>query len=266
MSAFQRSFCRSTAYAISAYFITLILERAIIVAGALLHGFSVVLEYNKVKVTADSFGWDQESVVLIYLAPFFLEVILSIFLYFRLVKMERTPRYTNIFILWLMFFTIYRATGIFPAHMICKTGVFHAINWLYFGIVFRIIAGLIAGALFLFFGYKFLEVIKTLSRRYNTNDLGRSNLILSTLILPLSAVIIIALLFFLPHYQREEIIGLTSIFILNAFVFFKMITTYRKPGPFKEGIPEKRNPLLILTLVLVAVIVLRVIIGFGFTS
>lgn len=268
LGVFRKILVRSTAYAISAYFISFILERLLIIGGALLKGYSITFKYNSLKITAVPGAWDQESVLLIYLIPLFLETIMFILLYLSFLKMEYKSNYSKIFLLWVMFFIVFRLLGIIPGHLILQTGIFYAMNWLNFGTAIMIVAGLSAGGLFFFTGFQILKGIIALSGTYHyyIRELGVPNLIFSSLIIPMAVVCLTAFLFYLPELPFEEIIGLVFLLVLNIYIFFKLFRLDPKIFSFKEKVAEKNNTVWILTFALFAVTLLRIILGLDFSA
>jgi hypothetical protein len=257
---FWKILLRSTAYAITAYFISYILEKILLVGGAVMKGFTIDLKYNYTKVIADFRSWDQETVLLIYLIPFFIQALIIIALYLRFLNKATKSDFGKIFLLWLMFFIVYRLLGIFPGHLIFKTGIYHALNWLNFGPALNIIAGITSAGIFLYAGFQILRGILALSGtyHYHIRDMGIPNLIFSTLLIPLGTVNLVAVLFFLPGLPKDEALGLVIIFLLAIYVFFKSFTIDPNLFSFKEKVSEKSNPGWLVTIALIAVIFLRI--------
>jgi hypothetical protein len=260
---FWKILLRSTAYAISAYFISYILEKILLVGGAVVKGFTIDLKYNYTKVTADFRSWDQETVLLIYLIPFFIQALIIIALYIRFLNKAPKSDYGKIFLLWLMFFIVYRLLGVLPGHLIFKTGIYHALNWLNFGPALNIIAGIASAGIFLYSGFQILRVILALSGtyHYHIRDMGIPNLIFSTLLIPVGAVNLVAVLFFLPGLPNEEILGLVMISLLAIYVFLKLFTIDPNLFSFKEKVSEKSNPGWLVAFALIAVIFLRIMLN-----
>jgi hypothetical protein len=265
---FLKILYRSSAYAICAYFVSYMLEKVLVVGGALIQGFSTDMRYNYTKVTADISSWDQESVLLIYLVPFFIQALIFIILYIRFMNMEHKSHYVKIFILWLLFFILYRLLGLFPGHIFFRTGIYYALNWLYAGIIFKMVTVGIAAGLFLFTGFQILRGIIALSGtyHYHIRDMGIPNLILSSLVIPVLLVSVVVSAFYLPGLPGEEIIGLIMIVGLNIFILFKMSGLDPNHFSFKEKVTEKRNPGWILGFSLIAVIALRIILDMGISG
>lgn len=261
LETFRKVLLRSSAYAIAAYFISFIFEKGITVCVALLKNFSVNLRYNYLKISADQGAWDQETVLLIYLIPFFFHALIFVLLYIRFLNIEFKSRYSKIFLLWLMFFIIYRLLGLFPGHLIFKTGINYALNWLYFSLALKIVTGLISTGLFLLTGFQILRGILALSGtyHYHIRDMGIPNLILSSLIIPLYAVCLIAGLFYLPKLPGDEILGFFLVIILSIYIFIKLYSIDPNLFSFKEKVEENGNPVWIMTLALSSVIFLRII-------
>jgi len=268
LKTFRKMIFRSTAYAISAYYITYILEKGLIVCGALLKGFTVDLKYNHTRVLAEYQYWDQETVLLIYLIPFFLQALVLIFFYIRFINMEFKAHYLKIFILWLMFFIVYRLFGLFPGHVILKTGIYHVLDWLYIGKVYGIIASGISAIIFIFIGFQILRGIIVLSGTYHFHirDMGIPNLIFASILNPLILVSVVSFLFYLPDIPEEEILGLILVIMLNTYIFIAMYFMDPNLFSFKEKVIEKNKPEWILTLTLIAVLFLRLILDVNITG
>jgi hypothetical protein len=263
IDSFRRITYRSSAYAVIAYFLSAMLEKIMTIIGASIRGFSIDFSYNELKITSNSYSWDQEGVLLIYLLPFIIQVIVFIFLNINFYKLESTPRFRKIFLLWMMFFTAYRLLGIFPAHMWFKAGVYYALNWMYFGDKLIIAAGLISVVFFFIAGFRLLRGLVALNGNYHFHirDMGVNNLIVATLIIPFCCVSLAAILFYLPEPPNEELIGLVIILLLVIFSFIRLRHLDPNWFSFKEIIEFHRHPVSLVFITLAGVIILRLILG-----
>lgn len=262
---FQKIMFRSTAYAISAYFIVLLAERLLILGGSLLRGFSVILKYDSIKVLAPASNWDQETVLLIYMIPFFLLILSFIWLNIKFMRLEFTTKFSKLFILWMMFFIIYRVAGMFPSHLFFKTGIDYIFSWLYFGVAIKILAGVFASLIFLLTGNKILKGILAISGNYQPNIrfLRMQHLILSSVFLPIIIVMAFAMLFNLPALPREELSGLGLLAALGIYFFIKMSSLNPKHFDINEDIRVQGNPKLLFFLVIGIVVILRLLLESG---
>lgn len=254
---------RSASYAISAYFLTLFGEKLIIAACALLQGYSVVLSYYTVKVTAGAAGWTQDSVLLLYVIPFLLEIFLFIWLYITFIKSENNSNYSK-FRLWLMFFLIFRVAGMLPAHLLAKTGIDYVLTWLFAGVLFKIIIGVTGGIVFILGGNKLLVEILAISgvRNTFTRDAGISVYFSSIVFLPVTLVAISAALFFIPKFPFEELYGLILLMVL--LVYFLISISRRTLGLFlyKEDMRGNENIKFLLITSVLSALLLRILFGF----
>jgi hypothetical protein len=262
-SLFQRIIFRSTAYAIAAYFMVMIAERLLILAGSLIKGFSVVLKPDTVKVLAPPSSWDQETVLLIYLIPFFILIISFIWLNIRFMKMEFVSKFSKLFMLWIMFFILYRVAAMISSQLIFKTGIDYILSWLYFGIVIKLLAGVIAAVVFFIAGFKILKGILAIAGNYHSNIrlLGMSNLILSAIYVPLAAVITLAIFFHLPKLVNEELPGLGLLTVLLVYFIFKMSPVNPRNFDINEDVRGKVSPKLLLFVVIGSVVIVRIFLG-----
>lgn len=260
---FLKIYYRSSAYAISAYFISIVLERAMVIACILLSGYSFKLSYNEIEIIALPNEWDLDTVLLIYLAPFFIQSIVAVLIYVNFHKMAVKAHYSRIFMLWVMFFIAYRLLGIFPPHILFETGIYYALHWLYLGTFSKLMLGLVAVIIFLVSGYQALRGILMFAGTYNTHirDMGVHNLAFSSIVYPVLSVCIVSLLFFLPAIPWEEITGMAILILLSVYMLFKTVNTDPDMFSYKEKPEEKINPVLLVTLVIGAVAILRILLG-----
>jgi hypothetical protein len=238
-------------------------ERLLILAGSLLNGFTVVLKHDAVKVLAPVSSWNQDTVLLIYMIPFFMLIISFIWLNIRFMKMEFVSKFSKLFMLWMMFFILYRVAGMFPSHLIFKTGIDYIFSWLYFGLGIKLLSGLIAVIVFFVAGYKILKGILAISGNYHAHQkiLGMPNLILASVFLPLLAVSAIAMLFLLPELVNEELPGIGLLFVLLVYFSFKMTPVATSIFYINEDVRGSVNPKWILFLVVGSVLILRIALG-----
>jgi hypothetical protein len=75
---------RSSFYAVAGYFISLMIEKLIMMAGAFISGYATGINYKEVIVTANPSAWTQESVLTIYLLPYAVLAIVLVWLYIKL--------------------------------------------------------------------------------------------------------------------------------------------------------------------------------------
>jgi len=262
---FLKIFLRSSAYAISAFFISIVLERMLIIACIWLSGYSFTLTYNEIIIFALPNEWDQDTVLLIYLVPFFIQAIIAIVFYIKFDRLAIKAHYSRIFMLWVMFFIAYRLLGIFPFHILFETGIYHALHWLYLGIFFKLFLALIAVLLFLVAGYQSLKGILLFAGTYNNHirDMGVHNLVLSSIVYPVLMACIASFLFFLPEMPWEEISGLGILILSSIYLLLKTINTDPDMFSYKEKPEEKINPVLLVSMVLASVAILRILLGMG---
>jgi len=255
---------RSFAYAIFAYFITFFFEKTLIIGGAILSGYSFELSYYQLKVDAGFKSWDQEAVLLIYFIPYLIQAIVLIALYIRLNNMELKPKYSRIFMLWIMLFLLYRLLGLFPAQILFKTGIYYVIDWLYIGLVFKIFGGVITVVIFFFSGFKIFKAIIALSGTYHDHisDMGIPALLKASVLFPVFGVCLIALIYFLPGLPVEEISGLVLIIALGVYVFIKLFGIDPDFFSFKEQLEAKSKPVWLVTYAAISILAIRTILGF----
>jgi hypothetical protein len=262
---FRKIFLRSSAYAIAAYFISIISERIMIIACIWLSGYSFELTYNEINIFALPYEWNQETVLLIYLVPFLFQAIVAVVIYVKFDRLALKAHYSRIFMLWVMFFIAFRLLGIFPSHILFETGIYHALHWLYLGIFYKLVFGIIAVILFLAAGYQSLKGILMFAGTYNVHirDMGVPNLVFSSIVYPIFSVCIVSLLFFLPEIPWEEITGLVILILLSIYLLFKTGNTDPDMFSYKENPEEKTNPVLLISIILASVAILRILLGMG---
>jgi hypothetical protein len=261
--SFRQIAFRSSAYAVIAYYIALMLEKVVTAGGAAIRGFEVDFSYNELRITSNSQSWDQEGVLLIYLFPFVIQIMVFIFLNIRFYKLDDVPHFKKLFVLWLMFFIVYRLLGIFPAHLWFETGIYHAVNWLYISGKIIIFAAVLSLLFFFITGYRILRGLVALTGYYHFHirEMGVENLILGTLIIPLLCVSLTALLFYLPEPPLEELTGFVTIIFLAIFSFQKLKKMNPERFSFKELIDNQRHPIFLVIIAIVGVVALRFLFG-----
>ena len=266
LGIFKRILFRSSFYAVAAYFISFMLEKLVMVAGATMYGYSVILEYEEVGVIADPSKWNQESVLIIYLFPYLIQAIIYTLLYINLQKPQVKPGFLRIFTLWMMFFIAFRFLGMLPAHLFFKTGIYHAFNWLYVGLTLKILIGFTGMVLFFLTSRRILNGIYFFFGTYNNNSsvIGIQNLLISSLLVPALATFFIPLIFFLPGLPKTEIIGLILVTLPVIYVFIRLFIANAELIPSRIVIVEKHHPLRVFIIILIMIVILRIILGFDF--
>jgi hypothetical protein len=265
LTTYRNLLFRSVTYAFAAYFISILFERILIIAGAILRGYSFELNYNKVNIVAERYIWDQEAVLLIYLAPFLVQAVVVILLYLKFNKIALKPHYSRIFMLWIILFITYRLLGMFPSQMIFKTGIYHAFNWLYLGLFFKVFSMAIALTIFFLAGFNVFKGILLFAGSYNSHvrDMGVPNLIMASIVYPALAVSLLAFLFYIPGFAVEETSGMLAMILLSIILFIRMNRIDPDIFSFKVDPQQKVNPVKPFILIIIAIIALRIILGLG---
>jgi hypothetical protein len=267
LNIFTKILFRSSAYSIAAFFIALILEKILMIAGAVIEGYSVFVNYEDIGILVDPSAWDQESVLIIYLLPFLIQVVILVLLFVNLQRWHAKPGYFMIFILWIMFFMAYRLVGMLPLHLYFKTGIYHAFEWLYLGSVFDIIMAICGIAVFFVAGSRILKGILFFSATFNDHvrQIGLPNTVRSSLLGPALLNFAIPWLFFLPGMPKDEIYGLIVMVAVSFFVIIMLL--YGKPELFPKGIAVKENYSFtrLFFIIILLVLILRIILGLDFT-
>jgi hypothetical protein len=265
LDTFTRILFRSSAYSIAAYVVSRTLEGLLMMAGAAIYGYSVSIDYREIGVVADPTAWNQESVMIIYLFPYLIQAIILVLLYINLERWHVKFGYTMVFTHWVMFFIAFRLAGMLPVHIFCKTGIYHAFNWLYLGLAFKIIISFTGIVLFLVAGTWFLKGILFFFATYNDNVkvTGLQNLIYSALLFPSLIGCMIPLLFYLPLLPKDEIIGILVIAMVSTYTILRLLYGRHELFPKGEIVKEKFHPLGLFLIVLLMMIILRIVLGIG---
>lgn len=265
LNIFRRILYRSSAYAIAAYVISRTLEGFLMMAGAAMYGYSVSIDYREVGVIADPAAWEQESILIIFLFPYLIQAIILVLLYMNLERWHVKFGYAMIFTHWVMFFIAFRLLGMLPVHIFCKTGIYHAFNWLYLGLTFKIIISIAGFVLFLIIGVRLLKGILFFFATYNNHVriTGLPNLVYSALFFPGLISCIIPVLFYIPILPTNEIAGLMVTALVLSYTVFRLL--YGRPELFPKGetIREKFPALGLLLIMILMMIVLRIVLGIG---
>jgi hypothetical protein len=262
---FSNLLFRSSAYAIAAYFLAYLTERLLMALGAFLLNFTVKLTYNDLSVYGIHADWTQETVIAIYLFPqlTLAGIVVAIYLIYQRKKSE--PDNLSMFLLWIIYFFAYRSLGMIPFQFLYQTDMFHAFRWLYLGYIIRTITGCGITVLYLIFSAKVLQVIYFMAGTMNRNikTIGNHDLIMSSIFFPSSAVVVVAMFYFLPFPPMEELTSMSLIAMPAIYCFIKL--KLKTPPFLVTGIfiKEKRNPQVILAVILISIIAVRVWLGFG---
>jgi hypothetical protein len=256
---------RSTYYVLTAYFTALLLERLIIFTGALIYGYGINFNYEYLKPKGDQSEWSQESVLSLYLFPYFIYAALIVWLHLKTRKFESKPGFKQIFLYWLILFFTYRLIGILPAHLYSCTGIWHAFRWLYLGKGAVTLIGLLSVVLYFPVSVWLLTRIFLIYSRINNNldTIGLPLLAFASFSVPAALGCTAAVLFFLPGLPKEEILGLIFIALPVIFVFFRLILSERNFSASVIWLEEIFYQWQILVFVLVIIIIIRILLGIG---
>jgi hypothetical protein len=263
----RRIFLRSSAYALAAYYYSLILEKFLMMVGAAIYGYNSSMDYQDVEVLIDPKTWNQESVLMIYMVPVLIQAILVILIFVNLNKLQATPGYYMIFMHWVILFITFRLTGMLPVHLFFKTGIYHAFAWLYLGTALEVLISSISLIIFMITAKWMIRGVlyfsATLNNHYRVT--GLSNLIRSSVLGPVCLVFLIPCLYYLPGLPKGEIIGLGLIAGVSIYNIIRLL--YGRPEQFPKGeiVPEKLNPVLLFLFILILIILLRILLGIGIT-
>lgn len=264
---FEKIAYRSSAFALAALFIALTIEKLFIMVGAAIYGYSVGISYKEVQVIANPTSWHQESVLIIYLFPYLVQAIIIVFLYLNLQAQASKPGYLRILSLWVMFFIAFRLLGMLPAHLLYKTGIYHAFNWLYLGLAFKIIISIFGILLFFIVSTRILKGIIYFSATYNDHvrAIKLPGLIYSSLLVPVLLCCIIFFLFHLPDIPNDEIIGIIVLAIVSFYITARLLLARPESFPKGEFVKEIYPPRKLFFIILILIIGFRIILGIGFS-
>ena len=264
---FEKIVYRSSAFALAALFIALTLEKLFIMAGAAIYGYSVGISYKEVQVIANPTSWHQESVLIIYLFPYLVQAIIIVFLYLNLQAQASKPGYLRILSLWVMFFITFRLLGMLPAHLVYKTSIYHAFNWLYLGLPFKIIISTIGILLFFVVSTRILKGILYFSATYNDHvrAIKLPGVIYSSLLIPVMVCCIISFLFYLPDLPKDEIIGTIVLAIVSLSIVARLLFSRPELFPKGEFVKEIYPPRQFFYITLILIIAFRIILGIWFS-
>jgi hypothetical protein len=263
--AFGSIFFRSAYYALTAYFLTLLLARLIMFIAASSFGYSVRLDYEYLKITGDPSSWNQDIVLIIYLFPYFIFAAVIVWLHLKNRKLESSPGYKQIFLYWLLLFFTYRVIGILPVHLYSGTGIYHALEWLYFGSVSRIIIGLVSVVLSFVASVWIFNRICLVFGMINNNykTLGITLLSFASIFLPVTVCCFVSLLFFLPDLPKEEILGLIFIAAPLLYSVIRLFYANFRIPSLKYQVTEIFLQWQIFIAVFILVVIIRILLGIG---
>jgi hypothetical protein len=171
----------------------------------------------------------------------------------------------RIFTHWIIFFLVFRLLAMLPAHFYCKTGIYHAFNWLYLGWKIKTLIGFAGLVLFFLTGVRLLNLIFFLFGSYNNNSkvIGIQYLLFSSIVVPSLACLVIPALFFLPQIPKDEIIGLMVLTL--PFIYVTIRLTILRPEFLKSRnwVEENYDPFRLCIILLIIIIILRILLGIG---
>jgi hypothetical protein len=254
---------RSSAYAMLAYFLTFVTELCMIIGGASIKNYEIILNYNSLKIHAAPKDWDQETVLMIYLLPYLFLTIISIGIYIKYQRMGVVSHFGKIFLLWLIFFILFRFLGVLTGHIIFGSGISYAFHWLYMNRVVVAVIGISAMIIFYYAGSWVLKGIIYHTGTYHVNirNLGVRNLVISSVAIPVILTGLASLLFNLPEIRKEELTGFTTVSLMLVILFFRSVNGDPNQFAFKEWIVEKTNPVWIFTISIAFIILLRIVLS-----
>jgi hypothetical protein len=151
-----------------------------------------------------------------------------------------------------------------PAHLLSGTGIDYALTWMYAGLPVKVAVGILGGSLFFITGFRILRGILSTYGIHNSyfRDIGISVMIVSAAFFPLLAAIVFAVLYFLPDFPKEELIGLLFIFALLIIFIIRMSRLNLGLFHFKEDFKENGNIKWLVIISLASVLIIRIILGF----
>lgn len=260
-------FYRSSFYAVSSYYVALLLEKMLMASGAVIYGYSVTINYKETVINADPSAWSQESVLVIYFLPILVQAVLIVIFYIKLQNQLSTPNYFRIFSLWIMFFMAYRVLGLLSLNLYNSSGVYHAMNWLYVDKTWKILAGIAGLGLFLASSARILKGVFFFFGAYNNNYqvIGLKKLLIASLFLPLLATCVISVLFLIPGFPPVEMAGLILIAIVIFFSYTRLYKADPEFLPSRLRLEDKFPPKRLFFIMLPVILALRIILGIGIT-
>jgi hypothetical protein len=263
--AFVSLLFRSAYYALTGYFLTLLLERLIMFIAAASFGYSVHLDYEYLKIKGNPESWNQDIVLIIYLFPYLIFAVIIVWLHLKNRKHESNPGFKQIFLYWLMLFFTYRVIGILPAHLYSLTGIHHAFNWLYIGFIYRIIVGVAGIVISFMVSVWIFNQICLINGMINNNFriLGISLLSFASVFFPVALCCMVSVLFFLPNLPKEEILGLLFIAIPALYSVIRLINSKPRTPSTKYQVQEIFQQWQIFIAVFILIVILRVLMGIG---
>jgi hypothetical protein len=151
-----------------------------------------------------------------------------------------------------------------PGHLMSGTGIDYALTWIYAGLPVKVAIGILGGSLFFITGFRILRSILSTYGIHNSyfRDNSISVMLVSAAFLPLLASIVFAVLYFLPDFPMEELIGLLLIFALMITFMIKMSRLNLGLFYFKEDFMENKNIKWLVIISLATVLVIRIILDF----
>jgi hypothetical protein len=239
-----------------------------IIGGALIKNYEIILNYNSFKIHAAHKDWDQETVIMIYLLPYLFLTIIVIALYMRYQRLGVVSHFGKIFLLWLIFFIVFRLLGVLTGHIIFGSGISYAFQWLYMNRIVVVVIGILALIIFYYAGSWILKGIIYHTGTYyvNIRNLGVRNLVISSVVIPVILTGLASLLFNLPLIRKEELTGFTTGILIVVILFFRSGNDDLNQFAFKEWIVEKTNPIWIFIGSIALILMLRILLSIDFNT
>lgn len=265
LKIFKGILFRSSFYATSAFFIVLLFEKILSAAGAAFLGYHFSLSYEKLAVNAGHLQWSRDAVLVIYLIPEVIMLVIYLLHYVYFQGQQSEPRYSRIMTLWVLFFITFRIFGLLPVHLYFKEDIFHALNWLYMGMIPKLIIGIIAFGIFMLSSMRILNGIFFVMGTYNRNysEIGKKNLLFSSILIPALISTIISILFFIPRFPLNELAGIFIALLPVVYCTARIMMTKPAFLSSRIDVEDRFNPFMSLLIMFASIILVRVILGFG---
>jgi hypothetical protein len=265
LKIFKGILFRSSFYATSAFFIVLLFEKLLSAAGAAFLGYHFSLSYEKLAVNAGHLQWSRDAVLIIYLIPEVIMLVIYLLHYVYFQGQQSEPRYSRIMTLWILFFITFRIFGLIPVHLYFREDIFHALDWLYLGMIPKILIGLAGFIIFMLSGVRILNGIFFVMGTYNRNylEIGKKNLLFSAILLPALTGSVVSFLFLIPGLPPDQLSGIVISLLPAAYCTARIMLTKPAFLSSRIDVEDRFNPMTSLLIMFIAIILVRVILGFG---
>jgi hypothetical protein len=268
---FVYSFNSTVIFLISYITAYLIYQLAVIVVASFYDIDSVLFYYEVMFPIGDaSPKWSAFNIIAITLSGPLVSVVLAFVYYKLIVKKKDIPPLAKLFFLWLTFHSFNMFFGAFVAGVVTNQGFGYVANWMFFGIVLKILFSLLALFALAYIGYRATgQLLATSNSVSRINKHNKDFFILAQAIIPWLVGSVILVFIKIPDQapQHQNIIVYDLIIVgsLVLLVFATLINRDAKPAVVVNAKRREKSRLswLFILLAILAIVFYRIALAPG---